>query len=682
MFAHPNPRSIRILPALLVFAAVAALPACDGVGADPVGPISEVSIEFGSEAAIVGETVSVRAFVTDSDGIPAEGATVRWSVSEGSVTPQASTTDLEGFASASWTLGTRASSVGGGEGGQLITATVEGADGVEVTAEVFASVGPVADIEIAVTPDSILVNTTAAVRVVAIEDIYGNAVPEGDFDEYGVTFTSLEPDIAAVGDAPPGEPGALAGVQGVSEGTARIVGLAAAPLARGQVAGPAFVLPEGAAADTVTVTVTAFDEGGPFLATAVGSGFGYSCGVDEVGAVHCWGANAAGQLGTGDTSPRLVPTPVQGLPGTATDVSLGGAHTCALLADGRVFCWGENLLGQLGNGESGNPELLPVEARLPAGAAAVEVRAGGFSTCALLEHGDAYCWGADDVGRLGDGAPPEPNESNPDLFATEPVRVAAPAGVRFTTLSAGDAHTCAVADDGAAYCWGSFDGGRLGIGFSFPPPLNSPVPALVLAPSASFGGIAAHTAATSAFDANGQLYGWGEGEAKAPSGSGVPDLQYQAASVATSLTFTALAQGLGEHGCGLVGAGEAFCWGSNRLGQLGLGDTTAAITPEAVVGPDGGAPLSFSAIAIGPTHTCAVESGSAEAYCWGGNEFGQLGTGGTTTEPTPVPTPVVMGGSRLAAAHARLDPQVHRRAWCRALPSSHRRLVSVCRVAL
>lgn len=671
--------------ALLIL--LASFAACDGVGDDPVGAISQVSIEFGgAEALVVGATVPVRAFVTDTDGLVATGVTVRWSVSEGTVAPETSTTDAEGLASAEWTLGTRASSVGDPQGGQRITAVVEGSDGVGTMVEVNAAIGPVGDIEVALDADTLEVNTVDALRVVSIEDVYGNEVPESDFNQYGVTFTSLDPAVVEIVGAPTGEEGVVVGVNGRSLGTARIVAAAAVeppPVApEDHPSARAFVLPEGAAADTVTVTVVPFLSGGPFPASAVDSGEGFTCGLDAAGLVYCWGANAAGQLGTGDFNPRLVPTPVAGLPGPATAVSAGVAHACAVLADGRVFCWGDRLYGRLGhgNGEAGT-ELTPVEARLSGLAPAVEVSAGGASTCARLDDGSIYCWGYDGFGSLGDGAPPLPNQGGELIFSDVPTPLNAP-GVQFTSLTVGDLSVCAVAQGGAAYCWGNAQDGRLGIGFTFN--LSQPEPASVRPTSIGFMATVPRQIAGSALDMDGRLYGWGLGEVPDPSGSGVPAQQYEATAVATSEVFASLAGGSGLHGCALTGADAAFCWGENISGQLGTSDTTDAGTPVRVVSPDPGNPLRFSEIAVSAFNTCAVRADAQEAYCWGSNEFGQIGTGGQTREAVSVPTRVETDdeGGFAARASYLIDPSAHRRAWCRSLNPIQRRFISVCSTRL
>src|SRR5204862_7232041 len=119
-------------------------------------------------------------------------------------------------------------------------------------------------------------------------------------------------------------------------------------------------------------------------------------------AVTCWGAGDAGQLGQGAPSSALVPGPAVELPGAASAVAAGDDFTCALLIDGRVFCWGDGAQGQLGTGDRSSraaPGAAPVA--LPKRARAVS--AGGAHACARLEDQTLACWGANQAGQLGLG---------------------------------------------------------------------------------------------------------------------------------------------------------------------------------------------------------------------------------------------------------------------------------------
>ena len=133
--------------------------------------------------------------------------------------------------------------------------------------------------------------------------------------------------------------------------------------------------------------------------TSVSAGETHTCAVDQSGRVWCWGANDRGQLGTGAAGPDVpAPARVDGLPAAAVTVSAGGAHSCASLKDGRVFCWGANESGQLGDGTT-------VDRAGPAQVAGVTgtVEAGQAHTCAFTADGHGACWGADNSGQLGDG---------------------------------------------------------------------------------------------------------------------------------------------------------------------------------------------------------------------------------------------------------------------------------------
>jgi alpha-tubulin suppressor-like RCC1 family protein len=136
-------------------------------------------------------------------------------------------------------------------------------------------------------------------------------------------------------------------------------------------------------------------------ATALGAGDRHTCALLADGRVQCWGYNRAGQLGDGTTTQRSTPTTVTGLGGRATALAAGWSHTCALLADGRVQCWGNNSLGQLGDGTTTQRSTPTTVTGL--GGMATALAAGGEHTCALLEGGRVQCWGYNSAGQLGDG---------------------------------------------------------------------------------------------------------------------------------------------------------------------------------------------------------------------------------------------------------------------------------------
>jgi alpha-tubulin suppressor-like RCC1 family protein len=187
---------------------------------------------------------------------------------------------------------------------------------------------------------------------------------------------------------------------------------------------------------------------------AIKGGCYHTCAIDLSGGVLCWGRNTHGQLGNaaaGDYS--LVPVSVEGISERASAVVLGTLHTCALLENGSVMCWGENEFGQLGIGEAeGGPVPVQVEG-LPS---TVQVIATAYEhTCAILEGGDMMCWGHNDEGQVGDGTVGDSR--------SPPVSVAG-LSLGVVSMAPGAFHTCVVLEDTTVWCWGHNVYGEVGDG--------------------------------------------------------------------------------------------------------------------------------------------------------------------------------------------------------------------------
>jgi alpha-tubulin suppressor-like RCC1 family protein len=181
----------------------------------------------------------------------------------------------------------------------------------------------------------------------------------------------------------------------------------------------------------------------------------HACAVDDAGAVMCWGWNNHGQLGNpAAANPSPVPVSVEGLPGRVTDIALGILHTCALLEDKSVWCWGVNNYGQLGNGGS-DESTAPVEvSTLPR--TALDIDSEYEHTCALLEGGEMMCWGHNDYGQIGDGTSGD-SKSVPVSVAGLPSAV--------VSMAVGALHACALLENSTVWCWGNNAMAELGIGF-------------------------------------------------------------------------------------------------------------------------------------------------------------------------------------------------------------------------
>jgi len=198
-------------------------------------------------------------------------------------------------------------------------------------------------------------------------------------------------------------------------------------------------------------------------ATSIDVGELHRCARTTGGGVVCWGANNVGQLGDNSTNSSSTPVPVVGLTSGLIGIGAGRDVSCAVRADGTVWCWGDGSGGALGNGSSSGFAQQPVKVSGITNAAQVAV--GFYHACARLSTGQVKCWGSNSVGQLGTGdATPSPT----------PVLVSGLSTA--TALSAGAEHTCALVSGDAAVCWGRGGEGQLGQGAQ----TSSNVPAAVL----------------------------------------------------------------------------------------------------------------------------------------------------------------------------------------------------------
>jgi alpha-tubulin suppressor-like RCC1 family protein len=289
-------------------------------------------------------------------------------------------------------------------------------------------------------------------------------------------------------------------------------------------------------------------------------GGGHTCGVASVGTAYCWGAAGFGELGNGALNPRAQPVPIAG--GLSfSAVTAGGQHSCGLTSDGVAYCWGSNASGQLGalasDDCSGTPcGLTP--AMVFGGRRFTSISAGGLHTCALTGDGTAFCWGDNSASQLGDSTSTQRGQP-----------VAVRGGFHFRTISAGGQHTCAITVGNRAYCWGSRYG--LGIGVW----QASPVP-LPVASDLEFEQLSSGGAHVCALTPSGDAHCWGMFE-----GTGTVRLSPQ--PVPGGLMFESV-DGGGDHTCGVTSEGVAYCWGANWIGQLGDGTSTNQKEPTRVFG--------------------------------------------------------------------------------------------------
>jgi alpha-tubulin suppressor-like RCC1 family protein/uncharacterized protein YjdB len=284
----------------------------------------------------------------------------------------------------------------------------------------------------------------------------------------------------------------------------------------------------------------------------------------------------------------------------------GAGHACGLAGNGAVSCWGANSSGQLGSGQASRDPVARAVA-VTTDQRFKSIVAGASHTCGIASDGSAWCWGENNDAQLG-------NNSTRDA----PAPVAVERGLTFLALAAGEKHTCGVASDRKVFCWGDGFANQLGIGIT--EQRRTPDEARMREAATA---IAGGRNSTCAVGAEGNTYCWGSGAAF---GSTPRRLE-------TDQRFTQLAVG-DEFACGLTQAGAAWCWGRGSRGQLGDGEGRDSRTPVRVATTE-----QLASIAAGNAHACAVTR-AGPALCWGQNARGQVGTAGADPVLRPVPVQI------------------------------------------
>ncbi len=186
----------------------------------------------------------------------------------------------------------------------------------------------------------------------------------------------------------------------------------------------------------------------------VGAGDNFSCGRTSAGLVQCWGNNGFGQLGNGTTASSNTPVNVSLGSLRAMDLSVGRQHACIVTTGGAVACWGHNAQGQLG---LGNTTIYFTTPQTSMVTGAIGVSAGAFHTCAVRTAGDVRCFGDNMHGQLGNGSL---------VASSTPVVASVAGGITFDDVSAGYQHTCAHTTANTIHCWGDNSSRQVGNGMT------------------------------------------------------------------------------------------------------------------------------------------------------------------------------------------------------------------------
>ncbi len=406
----------------------------------------------------------------------------------------------------------------------------------------------------------------------------------------------------------------------------------------------------------------------------VRAGGQHTCGVRAGGQLWCWGSNARGQLGDSLAAPRASFPKRVGTATTWTDVAAGEEHTCGVLGDGRLYCWGASDRGQLGVGKSGDgvQENAPVAVTV-LGDGWASVGAGARMTCGRAASGRLLCWGENTYGELADGTFGDRDRpatvGRDDDWDTLAVgqrtacarkeggqlhcwgrNLSGALGVGtggdattpretgsggFAELAHGGSHACGIKTAGRTlWCWGYNFNGQLGIGV-VGGARDEPTQ---VAGGGAWAQVVAGDSATCGIKMNGELFCWGANffgqlgidlagaDGQRPAPTRVSD---------GGATWTAISH-RASHTCGIQTGGALYCWGSSTLGRLGVGTVAGNVTTPRRVGTD-----SWTHVATGSFHSCGLRAG--QLHCWGYDGDGQVGIGAQPPDNVPQLSPVRVG---------------------------------------
>jgi alpha-tubulin suppressor-like RCC1 family protein len=355
---------------------------------------------------------------------------------------------------------------------------------------------------------------------------------------------------------------------------------------------------DSTASSVATSTVVSLGTGR--TVRSISAGAAHTCALLDNATVKCWGYGAVGALGYGSTANKgdstgqmgdLLPAVALGTGRTALQISVGSQHSCALLDNHSVKCWGRGTYGKLGIGSTATIGIAAgemgdslVAVVFAAGRSARSIAAGSNHTCAILDNASVVCWGRGSSGQLGQGAISNIGYSGSATVASTPA-IDLGSGRTALAISAGDAHTCAILDNAAVKCWGSGGNGRLGSGAT----------------------------------AN---LGDGAGEMGRLPGT---------VNIGADRTARAISAGI-AHTCAVLDNATVKCWGNGASGNLGYGNQNNVGDNPNQMGTNLaavalGTGRTALAISAGGAHTCAVLD-DATLKCWGDGSSGQLGSSG------------------------------------------------------
>jgi alpha-tubulin suppressor-like RCC1 family protein len=344
-----------------------------------------------------------------------------------------------------------------------------------------------------------------------------------------------------------------------------------------------------------------------------------------IGAVGCGriAFEPAGTAGGDPDAPGDIGTPVDAVPGCGAKLGGGRLHMCAISSARELWCWGDNVMGQIGDGSSGADHLTPT--RVTSVGPVIDVAGGRFETCVAQADGIAKCWGEGTSGQLGNGM---------DLSSTLPVEVTTL--TETVDVAASSVHACALGMDGDLWCWGEGADGRLGLGTTTSSNTPQQITTLPAIATLSSGGSTSCAIART----GGELWCWGYNQT-GEVGNGTTGLIL---APVRNLIPAALLSSLRDNtGCAVLPDRRTACWGRGDRGQLGNGVFGNSPSPVMVMNL-----ADTVEIGVGIDHVCALRSDGTVA-CWGDNAVGQLGRSSPAMSNVPLDVAGLTGIATIAS---------------------------------
>lgn len=382
----------------------------------------------------------------------------------------------------------------------------------------------------------------------------------------------------------------------------------------------------------------------------ISMGANTSCGIRQNGEAWCWGSGGTGQLGNGGTADSFLPVKVSNISNFVHLNVSTSSGVCGVVRDGKGYCWGTETNGEFGNGATSGLQTVPSEVSNITDFVKISLRPN--YACGLRGNGQIWCWGNDGAhGKLGNG----PSVGNSDV-PSQVVNID-----DFIDVEGGNLFACGIRKNGEAWCWGEDTNGRLGNGPTITANMDSPykviganfikmksylatiaitdtTPIKTTASVSTRDKIAGGLHSVCAIKPDTSLYCWGSDvDGQLGNGDAVTADQHSPYPVFTedSLGWNSVSGGKliesgSGHYCGIKTDGTAWCWGRGTAGQLGNGTTSASAIPVKITSTE-----SWSIIRAAAGHSCGIKA-DGSAWCWGKGTEGQLGNNSASSSNIPV----------------------------------------------